>query len=164
MNHIITTKNGQGKALKCLHCNRFSRLKLKKGLMNYAKELADFERIHQYCQPQADGRGLRYAKPTQPVIGEAILCEGCNKVIEKGDAKIPLYRTNRLNPIYTHPDCLDELIAFVGKWVNYRIGHHNLVVQSECEWLYFWQGRCGSARNKAEAGRLLGELSEGVGL
>lgn len=155
-NHIITTKNGQGKQLKCLNCNGRSRLKLKGGLMTFATELASFERIHADCLPKVDGRA-KQGKPEQVIISKAILCEVCAKIISKSDGKIPLWRADSLKPFYCHVGC-------EGGVTGYQVGHRNLIVQSEGEWLYFWRGACGSARNKHEAGEALFELIKESGL
>lgn len=157
--HVIVTNNGQGKALKCLHCDKFSRLKLKKGLMNFAKELAEFERIHQYCKPKIDGRGKQLANPSEPKPH----CLICGKEFEQGEGKVPLYRNDQLSPAYGCVRCVgvqDYAVIDSSEWLyswvytgaaDYQVGHHNIVVRSECEWLYFWRGECGVARNKAEA-------------
>ena len=33
----------------------------------------------------------------------------------------------------------------------YRVGHHNIIVHAQSEWLYFWRGECGVTSNKADA-------------
>lgn len=149
--HIITVKHGQGKALKCLHCGTSVRLKLKKGLMNFAKELADFSRVHADCKPKPDGRALRYAKPKPPAESPPC-CLICGNEFKPMDGKIPLYRHDQLSPAYSHVECYGNVIG------GYQVGHHNLIVHSTSEWLYFWQGECGVARNRAEAKRALSEL------
>lgn len=155
-NRIITTKNGQGKQLKCLNCDGRSRLKLKGGLMTFATELASFERIHADCQPKIDGRARR-GKPEQVIIGKAILCEVCAKICSKSDGKVPLWRADSLKPFYCHVEC-------EGKAQGYQVGHHNIIMRAKGEWLYWWRGEYGTARSKAAAGDALFALMAEDGL
>lgn len=167
IDHITTKATEQGYLFKCSHCNKSQRLRAKTALNIFNKTFIDFSNDHKYCQPKVDGRG-KYAPP--PCDAHCLIC---GYKFSEQQGKVPLYRFGELSPSYAHLSCAGgvdyALFVVKGKeeWLysfdaskvtGYEIGHHNLIVQGAWEWLYFWQGRCGSARNKAEAMQALENL------
>ena len=127
------------------HCNRTQRLQAKTALSVFNSAIASFSRSHEQCQPKADKRGKSLPfKVDSP-------CLVCGLEFADGEGKVPLYCDDELRPYYAHLGCADKV-------TGYLIGHHNIAVRGAGEWLYFWRGECGTARNKAEAGLLLDEL------
>jgi hypothetical protein len=146
--HITIQATESGYLFKCTHCKKLQRVKSGKG--NFNEAVTAFTHTHEGCKPKADGRGK-----TTPLLRPNTPCLVCGLEFGKGEGKVPLYRDDELKPFYAHLEC-------AGKVVGYHVGHHNVIVASKGEWLCFWRGRYGAARNKAEAVRLLGRLGEGL--
>lgn len=134
--HITIQATESGYIFKCDHCKKLQRVKSGKGIFNEA--ITTFTHAHEGCEPKTDGRGK-----TTPLLRYAS-CLVCGLVLDKNGGKVPLYCDGELRPFYAHFECADKV-------VGYEVGHHNIVVRAIGEWLYFWRGECGEARNKAEA-------------
>jgi hypothetical protein len=148
--HIMIEATESGYIFRCDHCKKLQRVKAGKNIFNEA--ITAFTHAHGDCKSKVDGRGK-----TTPLLRPHTPCVVCGLEFGKGEGKVPLYRDGELRPFYAHPEC-------AGKVVGYEVGHHNIVGRGAGEWLYFWRGACGSARNKAEAGDALFELIKESGL
>ena len=144
--HITIEATESGYIFRCDHCKKLQRVKAGKNIFNEA--ITTFTHSHAGCQPKVDGRGK-----TTPLLRPNTPCVVCGLEFGTGEGKVPLYRVDQLNPAYAHLECADKVLG-------YEVGHHNIVVRGAGEWLYFWRGGCGVARNKAKAVRLLDALCE----
>jgi len=148
--HITIEATESGYKFKCAHCKKLQRVKSGKNIFNEA--ITTFTHVHEGCQPKVDGRGK-----TTPLLRPNTPCLVCGLEFGAGVGKVPLYRDDELKPFYTHLECADKVIGYEG-------GHHNIVIRGAGEWLYFWRGECGEARNKHEAGEALFALMAEAGL
>jgi hypothetical protein len=135
--HITIQATESGYLFKCTHCKKLQRVKSGKG--NFNEAVTAFTHTHAGCKPKVDGRGK-----TTPLLRKHTPCVVCGLEFGEGEGKVPLYRDGELYPAYAHLECADKVLG-------YHIGHHNIVVMGAGEWLYFWRGGCGEARNKADA-------------